>query len=212
MLVDDHKLFREGIQLLLKANYSHHIEVVAEADSGQTCLSKLHRVKPDIILLDINMPTMSGIETLQVLQNRRKRPKILILSGDTHSACLFQSMHLGADGYIIKNSGIDELVFAIDCVYQGELFIQSNLLPLFNTMIIAHNLEQKKIATLSKREMEVLKFTALGYLNREIGDLLCISERTVKNHLSAIFRKIECIDRTQAALFCVRNGIISIYD
>ena len=97
-------------------------------------------------------------------------------------------------------------------MYHGERFIQPNLIPLLNSRLIAKDIDQEKIEALSKRELDVLKLVAIGHSNKDIAHLLRISERTVKNHLCNIFRKIDCDDRTQAAVFCIRNGIVSVHD
>lgn len=125
---------------------------------------------------------------------------------------LTKLIDMGVEGYILKDSGSSELVRAIRSVYYGERFIQPSMIPLLNSKLIAKDIDKEKLETLSNRELEVLKLVSVGHFNKDIGRILCISERTVKNHLSNIFRKIDCTDRTQAAVFCIRNGVVSVHD
>lgn len=210
MIVDDHPMVREGFKLLLEQN--SNIAVVDQADNGKDCLLKLHKVKPDIILLDINMPEMSGIEVLQELSNKKMRPKVLMLTAYSEIEYLMQAVDKGTDGYLLKSSDARELVRAVNCVSNGEKFIQPSLIPILNSKLIARDLDREKVEQLSNRELDVLKLVSAGMFNKEIGEHLNISERTVKNHMSNIFRKIDCNDRTQAAVFCIRNGLVSVHN
>lgn len=209
MIVDDHKMIREGLKTLLE--FDENIKVISEADNGKECLMKLTSVKPDIILLDINMPEMNGIETLKALHRKKKHPKVLILTVHNEIEYLMKAVDIGVDGYILKDSESAELLRAVYSLDGGEKFIQPNLIPLLNSKLIARDMDQEKIDRLSDREKEVLKLVATGLFNKEIGERLEISERTVKNHLSNIFKKIDCTDRTQAAVFCIRNGLVSVH-
>ena len=156
------------------------------------------------------MPVMDGLETLQLLNRKKVHPKTLILTVHNEVDYLLRAVDLGIDGYILKDSDSSELIRTVYCVYEGETFIQPSLIPILNSKLIARDMDKEKIELLSDRELEVLKLCALGYFNKEIGTKLDITERTVKNHLSSIFKKIGCTDRTQAAVFSIRNGIISI--
>lgn len=210
MIVDDHKMIREGLKKVLEFN--GEIEVVAEANDGKECLKVLRETnpKPDIILLDINMPFMNGMDVLQVLKKRRMKSKIILLTVHNEIEYLLGAVDLGIDGYVLKDSDSSELLRAIKVVHGGDRFIQPSLIPLLNSKLIARDLDQEKIQKLSGREIEVLKLVAVGMFNKEIGVKLDISERTVKNHLSSIFKKIECTDRTQAAVFTIRNGLVIV--
>lgn len=208
MIVDDHKMVREGLKRLLE--FDGEVQVIDEADNGFDCLKKLKTVKPDIILLDINMPIMNGIETLQTLKKKRKKYKVLMLTVHNEIEYLLKAVDIGIDGYLLKDSDSNELKRAINCVNNGEKFIQPSLIPLLNSKLIARDLDKEKIEKLSNREIEVLKLVSIGMFNKEIGKKLDISERTVKNHMSSIFKKIECTDRTQAAVFAIRNGLVNV--
>ena len=208
MIVDDHKMIREGLKKILE--FEGEVQVIDEADNGQECIKKLRTSKPDIILLDINMPVMNGIETLQAIKKKRKKYKVLMLTVHNEIEYLLKAVDIGIDGYILKDSDSNELKRAINSVYDGEKFIQPSLIPLLNSKLIARDLDKEKLEKLSSREIEVLKLVSVGMFNKEIGKKLDISERTVKNHMSNIFKKIECTDRTQAAVFAIRNGLVNV--
>ena len=208
MIVDDHKMIREGLKRILE--FEGEVQVIEEADNGQDCLNKLKTAKPDIILLDINMPVMNGIETLQSLKKKRKKYKVLMLTVHNEVEYLLKAVDIGIDGYLLKDADSKELKRAITSVSSGEKFIQPSLIPLLNSKLIARDLDKEKLEKLSSREIEVLKLVSVGMFNKEIGKKLDISERTVKNHMSNIFKKIECTDRTQAAVFAIRNGLVNV--
>lgn len=210
MITDDHSLMREGIKQLLEFDGS--IEVVAEAGNGEECLKLLQEVKPEVLLLDINMPVMNGIETLQVMKDKKMDDiKVLILTVHNEVEYLVKAVDIGVDGYILKDSGSVELKKAINAVLEGENYIQPSLIPALNSRLISRDTDKEKIDSLTKRELEVLVQVANGMFNKEIATSLDISERTVKNHISNIFKKIEVSDRTQAAVFAIRNDIIKLF-
>lgn len=208
MIADDHKMIREGLKKILE--FDGEVQVIEEADNGQECIKKLKTAKPDVILLDINMPVMNGIETLQALKKKRKKYKVLMLTVHNEVEYLLKAVDIGIDGYLLKDSDSSELMRAIKSVNNGEKFIQPSLIPLLNSKLIARDLDKEKVEKLSNREIEVLKLVSVGMFNKEIGKKLDISERTVKNHMSNIFKKIECTDRTQAAVFAIRNGLVNV--
>lgn len=210
MIVDDHKMVREGLVQLIE--FDKEIKVVEEACDGSDCMYKFRGAKPDVILLDINMPNMDGIATLKSLNQRKHRPKVLMLTVHSEIEYLTNLLDMGVDGYILKDSSSKELIRAIRFVYEGERYIQPNLIPLLNSKLIAKDIDKEKLNSLSNRELEVLKLVALGHFNKDIANILSITERTVKNHLTNVFRKIDCVDRTQAAVFCIRNGVVSVHE
>ena len=209
MLADDHVLVREGIKHLLE--YDGSVEVIQEANNGVECIEKLADVNPDILLLDINMPDMNGIEVLEELKRREHPVKILILTVHNEIEYLIRAVDIGADGYILKDSGTAELKQAITTIINGESYIQPSLLPALNSRLINRDIDKEKLESLTKRELEILIQVAGGMFNKEIAINLNISERTVKNHISNIFKKIDVSDRTQAAVFAIRNNIVKLY-
>lgn len=208
LIADDHKMVREGLRRILE--FDGEIQVIDEADNGEECIKKIRSSKPDIVLLDINMPVMNGIEVLQEIRKKKLKTKVIILTVHNEIEYLLRAVDIGIDGYVLKDSDAHELIRAVTSVYEGDKFIQPSLIPLLNSKLIARDLDAERLEQLSKREIEVLKLVAVGMFNKEIGVELGISERTVKNHLSSIFKKIDSSDRTQAAVFAIRNGLVDI--
>ncbi len=209
MLADDHVLIREGIKQLLEFDGS--IEVVEEAGDGEECLEKLLTSEPQVLLLDINMPKINGIEVLKEIKRRNLNVKVLILTVHNEVEYLLKAADIGVDGYILKESESAELKKAIYTVIQGENYIQPRLIPELNSRLVARDADKDKVKLLTQRELEVLIQVANGMINKEIATSLNISERTVKNHISNIFKKIDVSDRTQAAVFAIRNDIIKLF-
>lgn len=208
MIADDHVLIREGIRQLLE--YDGDIEIVAEANDGLECLALLRDTIPDVLLLDINMPKANGIEVLKAMKERNIPVKVLILTVHNEVDYLIRAVDIGVDGYILKNSGFAELKKAIMSIMNGESYIQPDLIPALNARLVSRNDCMEKIELLTRRELEVLIFVATGMFNKEIAEKMNISERTVKNHISSIFKKIDVADRTQAAVFAIKNNIVDI--
>ena len=206
MIADDHSMIREGLKSLLELEGD--IQVVAEAEDGVDCLEKLKICTPDVLLLDINMPRKNGLEVLQTLKSSKSKVKVLVLTVHNEVEYLMKAVDIGVDGYILKDSESAELKKAIFSIVEGENYIQPSLIPALNSKMIEKNRDEGKIESLTKRELEVLKLLAVGMYNKEVAEKLNISERTVKNHVSNIFKKIEVTDRTQAAVFAIRNNLI----
>lgn len=208
MITDDHSMIREGLKNLLELDGD--IEVIAEAENGEDCLNKLITVNPDVLLLDINMPKKNGLEVLKTLKNNKSKVKVLILTVHNEIEYLMKAVDIGINGYILKDSESAELKKAIIAVANGENYIQPSLIPALNSKMIEKSRDKGKIESLTKRELEVLKLLAVGMYNKEVAEKLNISERTVKNHVSNIFKKLEVTDRTQAAVFAIRNNLIKL--
>jgi two-component system response regulator DegU len=208
MIADDHSMIREGLKSLLELEGD--IQVVAEAEDGVDCLEKLKSCTPDVLLLDINMPRKNGLEVLQTLKSSKSKVKVLVLTVHNEVEYLMKAVDIGVDGYILKDSESAELKKAIFSIVEGENYIQPSLIPSLNSKMIEKNRDEGKIESLTKRELEVLKLLAVGMYNKEVAEKLNISERTVKNHVSNIFKKIEVTDRTQAAVFAIRNNLIEL--
>lgn len=208
MIADDHSMIREGLKNLLELEGD--IEVVAEAVDGEDCLEKLKTVKPDVLLLDINMPKKTGLDVLSELKDKKSKIKVLVLTVHNETEYLMKAVEIGINGYVLKDSESAELKKAIFTIAEGENYIQPSLIPALNSKMIEKNEDEIKIESLTKRELQVLKELAVGKFNRDIAKEMEISERTVKNHISSIFKKLDVTDRTQAAVFAIRNNLITI--
>ena len=206
IIADDHLMIREGLKQLLELDGT--MKVIAEANDGEECLNLLNKkIHPDILLLDINMPKKNGIEVLEYIKQNKIPVKVLILTVHNEVEYLLKAVDIGIDGYLLKDSSYDELKEAIDVVISGNTYIQPSLLPALNESMEDYALDKEKIEWLTKRELDVLRLISEGCSNKKISDELTISERTVKNHISHIFKKIDVEDRTQAAVFAIRNKI-----
>ncbi len=215
MLADDHLIFRKALKYLLEAE--GNIKVIAEASNGVECLEVLSKVHPDLLILDLNMPEKNGMEGLKEMGLeppdgiRKTDVKVLILTASEDDNHLLQALKFGTDGYVLKTSSYDILKEAINSLANDKKYVQQDLLPLLYVERSVIEQDLIRIKSLTKREMDVLKNLAIGMYNKEIATKLQISERTVKNHISNIFKKIGVSDRTQAAVFAIRNNLIDIF-
>ena len=205
VIADDHVMFREGLKQILELD--EKINVVAEASDGAECIEVLQNARqesePDVLLLDIAMPGMNGFQVVDVLKKSGNVIPILILTTSNEMDYLIHAIDLGVDGYLLKECGTAELKKAIFTIVDGKSYIQPNLVPL-----LQQTMKKKKLDSLTDREGELLKLLSDGMSNKDIAERLSLSERTVKNHLSSIFKKLEVVDRTQAAVFAIRNHFI----
>lgn len=208
MIADDHSMIREGLKQLLELE--GEFEVIAEAADGVECIEKLKEVTPEVLLLDINMPNMNGLEVLEKIKELKWDVRVLVLTVHNEVEYLLKAVDIGINGYMLKDSESAELKKAILSVVNGEDYIQPSLIPVLNAKMIDRSKDNEKLEKLTKRELQVLKLLAIGKLNRQVAEELDISERTVKNHVSSIFKKIDVKDRTQAAVFTIRNNLINI--
>lgn len=208
LLADDHRMVREGLKQLLEMD--DNINVVSEADDGYECLNYANKTQPDIILLDINMPNLDGLQVLDIIKSQKMKCKVIILTIHNEIDYLIKALDKGCDGYILKDSDFDTLKKAIMTVYKGETYIEPSLVPLLNVRLAERDVMKDRTNEFTRREIEVLRMIAAGSSNKEIASVLNISERTVKNHISNIFKKIDVSDRTQAAVFAIKNDIIKL--
>ena len=212
LVVDDHALFRRGIVTVL-ANQKN-ISVVGEAVNGLEAIDKAAELVPDVIVMDLNMPQCSGLEATQALQAKMPQVSILVLTVSDNEADLFHAIKFGATGYILKNTEPEELVQAIHHIAQGGVIVSpmmaAKLLTEFRSLgtdAMAKKTAEEE-ANLSPREDEVLRLVAQGATNKEIADSLFISENTVKTHLRNIMDKLHLANRSQAAAYAVKRGLV----
>ncbi len=211
LLADDHILIREGIKQILELE--DDIIVVGQAGDGEEAFNMVKELIPDLILLDINMPKLNGIETLRKFKDLGIKSKVIILSIHEDKEYIMKTLKLGANGYILKDSCADILIEGIRSVARGEDYIQQSVAKLIDgshNFDECSNLNLVRIESLTKREYEVLTLIAEGLNNKDIADTLYISEKTVKNHVSNIFKKLDFNDRVQAAIFAYKNDIKKI--
>jgi len=212
LVVDDHTLFRRGITAVL-AN-QEGLEVVGEALDGLEAIEKTKEIAPDVVLMDLNMPRCSGLEAIQALQTEMPQVNVLVLTVSDKEADLFAAVKFGARGYILKNTEPEELIHAIFQIAQGGVIVS----PLMATKLLTEfkdlstGVEREPIpgtdTDLSPREGEVLQLVAQGAPNKKIADSLFISENTVKTHLRNIMEKLHLANRSQAAAYAVRRGLV----
>ncbi|MEZ4830776.1 MAG: response regulator transcription factor [Caldilineaceae bacterium] len=210
LITDDHVVVRRGTQALLATE--PEIEVVGEAKNGEEAVAKALQFQPDVILMDLEMPVMDGIEAIRRITASRPDARILVLTSFATDDKVFPAIKAGALGYLLKDSSPDELVRAIRQVHRGE----SSLHPTIARKLLQEmSRPMQKPPTedpLTEREVEVLKLVAQGRSNQDIADELVISEATVRTHVSNILGKLHLASRTQAALYALKEGLASLDD
>ncbi len=214
-IAEDHAIVRKGIRALL--TMAPDIEVVGEASNGREAISRVESLRPDVILMDLVMPEMDGIEAIRRITARQPEARILVLTSFATDDKVFPAIKAGALGYLLKDSDPEELVRAIRQVYRGE----SSLHPKIARKLLRELSEGQRpsrsgptsarsVEPLTEREVEVLRLVAQGQSNREIGNQLTISEGTVRTHVSNILGKLHLASRTQATLYALREGLASL--
>ncbi len=213
LIVDDQELFASGIEIILKGNGNGEISVAGIARNGKEAINAVESLRPDVILMDVRMPVMDGVEATRIIHEKYPDIKIMILTTFDDDQYVLDALSYGAFGYVLKNIKPDELVMSIKSVYAGNFFV----CPSVGYKLVQHahksaQLETEKAATqqgeinfllshfesLSNREAEILQLVLQAYDNREIAETLCIAEQTVKNHISAIYDKLDVPDRIHA--------------
>jgi DNA-binding NarL/FixJ family response regulator len=207
MIVDDHSLVREGLKAVF--DQGKDIDVVGEAGSGEEAIDMVDSVKPDVILMDISMPGMNGIQATRLIREKNPEAKVVILTMLDQEGYVYEAIKAGATGYMLKSTSSDDLVNAIQTVHEGKALLHpdatAQLLKEFVTL--AEN--KAKDYGLSNREMEVLQLLSEGNTNKEIAKALWISEQTVKTHVAHIFDKLGTSDRTETVARALRNGLVT---
>ena len=210
VIADGHRLFREGMCLIL--GQEKGIQIVGEAVNELQTINVVNELKPDVVLLDITIAKIDGTQVVLPIRQKSPKTKALMLTAALDEAMIFKSLKAGAKGYLSKDSSVSDLTKAIKAVHQGELWIERKLMSrFFDQEAIADskggNPHGRTKEGLTPREREVLHFLATGCTNKEIAQDLFISEKTVKTHLSSIFRKLKVTRRLQAILCAIREGL-----
>ncbi len=210
LLVDDHILFRKGIANLLAAK--EDMQVIGEAGDGQEALEKVRELMPDLILMDIAMPGMSGRQVTRIVKEEMPYIKIVILTISERDSDLFEAIRSGADGYLLKDLEPEELYRLCRGVFRGEAplspLMAAKILREFSYRGEARGEAIGPASNITPREIEVLELIVKGQTNKEIADSLCVAESTVKNHLRNILAKLHLKNRVQAAAYALREGLV----
>ena len=207
LLADDHALFREGLKSLLEAEGD--LRVIGEAKDGREALRAALETNPDVILMDIQMPGLDGVGATKEILKEKPDAKVVMLTMYRQDAYVFEAVKAGARGYLLKDTSADELIDAVRRVAAGEVLLDAELAEQIIQDFRAKEAEipESRRADLTDREVQILRLLAQGATNQEIADELGISEKTVRNRLSEIFAKLHLNNRTQAALFAIREGL-----
>ena len=213
LITDDHRVVREGLSAILETK--EEIEIVGEAKDGGEAVEKARQLLPDVIVMDVSMPGMTGVEATRIIKRELPHIGIIALTMYEDQQYIFDLVRAGATGYLLKDSDSTEILAAIRAISKGESLIHpsvaSKILAEFS--LLAEGKGKKKSLLehdLTEREITVLRLVADGKTNKEIANVLDLSEKTVKNHVRNIFHKLHVYDRTQAAILAIRKGIIEL--
>jgi len=208
MLADDHRMLREGLS---RSMSEHGFDVVGEARDGAEAVNMAQRLTPDVILMDVSMPEMDGVEACRQVRAAVPETKVVMLTMHTDQEVLANAIRAGACGYLVKDCSTEEIAGAVRTVFSGEVALSpqlaASMLDEVRKLAIVPTSEDRVV---TKREEEVLQLIADGCSTSEVADQMYISQKTVKNHLASIYQKLDARDRTQAILRAVRMGIVSL--
>lgn len=212
MIVDDHAIVREGLKQLV--SLEDDIEVVAEAKGGLECLQLMDRVRPDLIFMDVRMPGISGIEATRLVCQKYPQVKVVMLTIYEDDHYVTEAVHAGAKGYVIKKINRDDLIKVIRHVVENRAFLDPTVTATIfsNLKKSKKTLEQKGKASLTKRELEVLKEMVAGHTDHSIADSLYISEHTVRSHIKSLYKKLGVSSKSQAVARAIHDRIIDKVD
>lgn len=212
LLADDHALIRSGLVSLLDED--RNIEVVGQAENGREAVQLAQELKPDIVLMDISMPVMDGMEATRQIKKRNRDVKVLVLTVHENDEYLFQAFRAGAVGYMLKKAADNDLVNAIQTVARGDYFLYSSITRkvVENFLLKSNHLPEEEDAcdTLTEREQEILKMIAEGYTCREIAEFLFISVKTVESHKAKIMDKLDLHKRPELVRYAIRKKILRV--
>src|SRR5208283_3886630 len=216
VVADDHPIFRDGLCKLLALE--DDFEVVAQAQDGRQVLEVLQQLEPDILLLDLKMPGLDGLQTLQRLQVAKGKTRVIVLTASDDKNEFVQAMKLGTSGIVLKQTATDQLIKSIRKVHAGEIWLDSHTTAAVIRQFVANEEQQplpppvnstreRERSPLSQREREIVALVAQGFKNKEMAEKMFISEQTVKNHLHNIFDKLGVSDRLELALYAIHNNL-----
>ena len=208
MIVDDQTLFRAGLARLLEED--PRVQVVGQAVDGADAIKRVAVLKPDVVLMDIKMPNMDGVEATRRIVTEHPGIKVLVLTTFDADSYVLQALHAGASGYVLKNSQAEAIVSSILAVMAGERVMASAVANRVLNMLSGTTTPKEFYDGLTAREVEILKLLATGQANKQVAYRLRISEKTVRNHVSNMYAKLQIYDRSQAVLYAVRKGLIEL--
>lgn len=209
---DDHAIVRSGMRWLISGE--EDMELVGESADGEAAITDILRTRPDVVLLDLHMPKKTGLEVIPIIKAQLPDVKILVITSFGDDAHVFPAIQMGAMGYLLKDTAPNDILEAIRELYHGRAVIHPTIALRVLQEVNKPRIQDKPLTEdpLSQREMEILKLVATGQTNQEIADYLVVSERTVRTHVSNILSKLHLANRTQAALYALREGIASLDD
>lgn len=212
LIADDQELIRESLKIVLQTK--ENIEVTDAVENGQEVIKSIRKKLPDVILMDVRMPKMDGVQCTKIIKENYPAIKIIILTTFDDDEYVYNALKYGASGYLLKGISMEELVKAIATVYSGKAMINPDIatkvVELFSKMAQADfsiQVDEKASDSLTKTEIKIIEQVEYGYSNKEIADRLSLSEGTVRNYLSTILNKLELRDRTQLAIWAVQTGV-----
>jgi DNA-binding NarL/FixJ family response regulator len=208
VVVDDQALFRTGLARLL--NEDPRIQVIGQAEDGATAVELVAKVSPDVVLMDLKMPNLDGIEATRRMLASNPKVRVLILTSFDADTSIIQALKAGAAGYVLKDSQAEAIISSILAVMSGERVMASAVAQRVLDMLTGSTTPKEFYDGLTTREVEILKLLASGMANKQIAYKLGISEKTVRNHVSNMYEKLQIFDRAQAVLYAVRKGLIEL--
>jgi len=213
LIVDDQEIIRQSLELMLNSKVT--INVVGTANDGRDAVNQVHRVTPDVVLMDIRMPEMGGIESMKIIKEFYPNTKVIILTTFDDDEYIYESMKNGANGFLLKGVSIAELVKAVEVVHNGgammDNLVGSKVLALFAQMAksdFKFKVEDRDIKELANNELKIIQAIGQGLSNKEVSKLLNFTDGTVRNYISSILKKLELRDRTQIAIFAIQSSIM----
>ncbi|MHC1781642.1 MAG: response regulator [Anaerolineaceae bacterium] len=210
LIVDDHAIVRKGLRTLIASEPG--FEVVGEAANGLEGVELAHQTKPDIILMDLVMPKMDGIAAISEISKINPRPRVIVITSFGQDGKIFPALRAGAAGFLLKDTSPQDLLQSIRDVSAGKPSLHPSIASRLMQRVAPSEKEEDLLDELTVREIEVLKLVARGLSNMEIAGRMVISDRTVSTHLSNILEKLHLENRTQAALFALREGLTSLFE